>query len=153
MGAGLKRGGRETMNIKTIQVVILNHKTSSIEKFARNAKAIQYYQDGESANLVNDLYHHWFGINEACIVAHHLASLSDNQEEINYVVAVNPFKAGVSYDVQKINGRRLRFVFIFFEVQESEARQYVYEYLKDLLLNNKTQPVEVDVDYHTVNFY
>ena len=153
MGAGLKRVGRETMNIKTIQVVILNHKTSSIEKFARNAKAIQYYQDGESANLVNDLYHHWFGINEACIVAHHLASLSDNQEEINYVVAVNPFKAGVSYDVQKINGRRLRFVFIFFEVQESEARQYVYEYLKDLLLNNKTQPVEVDVDYHNVNFY
>ena len=75
------------------------------------------------------------------------------QEEINYVVAVNPFKAGVSYDVQKINGRRLRFVFIFFEVQESEARQYVYEYLKDLLLNNKTQPVEVDVDYHNVNFY
>ncbi|MFR6473400.1 MAG: hypothetical protein ACLUPE_13815 [Turicibacter sanguinis] len=141
------------MNIKTIQVVILNHKTSSIEKFARNAKAIQYYQDGESANLVNDLYHHWFGINEACIVAHHLASLSDNQEEINYVVAVNPFKAGVSYDVQKINGRRLRFVFIFFEVQESEARQYVYEYLKDLLLSNKTQPVEVDVDYHNVNFY
>lgn len=141
------------MNIKTIQVVILNHKTPSIEKFARNAKAVQYYQDGESANLVNDLYHHWFGINEACIVAHHLASLSDEQDEINYVVAINPFKAAVSYDVQKVNGKRLRFVFIFFGVEESDARHDVYEYLKELLLSNKTQPVEVNVDYHNVNFY
>lgn len=141
------------MNIKNVQVVILNHSASSIEKFARNAQAIQYYQEAESSQLINDLYQHWFGINEACIIAHHLATLSDNQDEINYIVAVNSFQSAVSYDVQKPNGKRLRFVFVFFEMEESDARHFVYFYLKDLLLTNKTQPVEVEVDYHNVNFY
>lgn len=141
------------MNFKTIQVVILNHMTLSIEKFSRNAKAIQYYQEGETSELINDLYQHWFGINEACIIAHHLTSLNEEQEQINYVVAINPFKAATSYDVQKVSDKRLRFVFIFFEMDEIEARYYVYHYLKDLLLGNKTQPIQVEVEYHNVTFY
>lgn len=141
------------MNIKSIQVVILNHLASSIEKFSKNAQAVKYYQEGESSDLINDLYQHWFGINEACIIAHHLASLDNQEDEVNYIVAINPHEEAVSYDIRPSNGKRLRFVFIFFEVEESDARHYVYYYLKDLLLSNKTQPIEVDVDYHTVTFF
>lgn len=141
------------MNIKNIQVVILNHKSEVIEKFSRNASAIRYYQEGENSGLINDLYQRWFGINEACIVAHHFAALSENGEEVNQVIAINSFQAPASYELNKGKGKRLRYVFIFFDTDESKAREYVYLSLKDLLLQNKTQPVEVQVDYHNVNFY
>lgn len=141
------------MNIKNIQVVILNHKNEAIEKFSRNASAIRYYQEGENSRLINDLYQRWFGINEACIVAHHFASLSDNGEEVNQVIAINSFQASAAYELNKVKGKRLRYVFIFFDTDESKAREHVYLSLRDLLLQNKTQPVEVQVDYHNVNFY
>ena len=94
------------MNIKNIQVVILNHKPEAVEKFSRNASAIRYYQEDENSQLINDLYQRWFGINEACIVAHHCAALTDNDEEVNYVVAVN------SSVLNKIKTYRIRFPFI-----------------------------------------
>lgn len=133
--------------------MILNHKPEAVEKFARNASAVRYYQEGENSALINDLYQRWFGINEACIVAHHFAALSDNGEEVNYVVAVNSFQASASYELRKGKGRRLRYVFIFFDTDEVKAREYVYLSLRNLLLQNKTQPVQVDVDYHNVSFY
>lgn len=141
------------MNLKTIQVAILNHTALSIKKFSRNAQAIQYYQEGESGQLIDDLYQHWFGINEACIIAHHLTSLNAEEDHVNYVVAINPLRVPVSYDIEKLNGKSLRYVFIFFEMDEMETRHYVYHYLKSLLLTNKTQPIEVEVEYHNVIFY
>lgn len=141
------------MNIKNIQVVILNHKPEAVEKFSRNASAIRYYQEDENIQLINDLYQRWFGINEACIVAHHCAALTDNGEEVNYVVAVNSFQASATYELSKIKGKRIRYVFILFNTEEVKAREYVYLNLRELLLQNKTQPVQVEVDYHNVSFY
>ena len=55
--------------------------------------------------------------------------------------------------MKKLKGKRLRYVFIFFDKEEVEARTYVYETLKPLLLQNKIQPVSVEIDYHNVIFY
>ncbi len=141
------------MNINRIEVLILNHKQQAVEKFGRNSSAVRYYQEGASSDLINDLYQHWFGINEACIIVHHLATLNDEQDEVNYVVAINHFNTSTSYELKKLKGKRLRYVFIFFDTDEGNARAYVYQLLKPLLLQNKTQPISVDIDYHNVTFY
>ncbi len=141
------------MNINRVEVLILNHKEQAVKKFGRNSQAIRYYQEGTSSDLINDLYQHWFGINEACIVAHHLATISDEQDDVNYMVAVNHFNASTSYELKKVKGKRLRYVFVFFDQEEQEARAYAYQLLKPMLLSNKTQPVSVDIDYHNVTFY
>ncbi|MDE5977233.1 MAG: hypothetical protein K2G70_02040, partial [Turicibacter sp.] len=73
------------MNVNRIEVLILNHKPEAVEKFQRNSLAVQYYQEGSSHDLINDLYQHWFGINEACIIAHHLATVNDEEDDVNYV--------------------------------------------------------------------
>ena len=73
------------MNINRIEVLILNHKQQAVEKFGRNSSAVRYYQEGASSDLINDLYQHWFGINEACIIAHHLATLNDEQDEVKFL--------------------------------------------------------------------
>ena len=72
---------------------------------------------------------------------------------MNYVVAINHFNASTSYELKKLKGKRLRYVFIFFDTDEGNARAYVYQLLKPLLLQNKTQPISVDIDYHNVTFY
>ena len=141
------------MNVNRIEVLILNHKPQAIKKFGRNSLAIRYYQEGESSELVNDLYQHWFGINEACIIAHHLATINDEQDEVNYMVAINSLNTVKSYELKKLKGKRLRYIFIFFDSDEMKARTYVYQILKPLLLQNKTQPISVEIDYHNINFY
>ena len=141
------------MAINRVEVLVLNHSQKAVERFGRNSSAVRYYQEEESSELVNDLYQHWFGINEACIVAHHMATISDEDDEVNFVVAVNHLNSSASYEVKKLKGKRLRYVFIFFDKEEVEARTYVYETLKPLLLQNKIQPVSVEIDYHNVIFY
>ena len=69
------------------------------------------------------------------------------------MVAVNHFNASTSYELKKVKGKRLRYVFVFFDQEEQEARAYAYQLLKPMLLGNKTQPVSVDIDYHNVTFY
>lgn len=141
------------MNINRVEVLILNHTQKAVEKFGRNSSAVSYYQEGESSELINDLYQHWFGINEACIIAHHMATIHDEQDEVNTVIAVNQFNTATSYALKKIKGKRLRYVFIFFDREEVEARTYVYQVLKPLLFQSKIQPVSVEIDYHNVMFY
>ncbi len=141
------------MNINRVEVLILNHTQKAVEKFGRNSSAVSYYQEGESSELINDLYQHWFGINEACIIAHHMATIHDEQDEVNTVIAVNQFNTATSYALKKIKGKRLRYVFIFFNREEVEARTYVYQVLKPLLFQSKIQPVSVEIDYHNVMFY
>lgn len=138
------------MNINRVEVLILNHTQKAVEKFGRNSSAVRYYQEGESSELINDLYQHWFGINEACIIAHHMATIND---EVNTVIAVNHFNATTSYELKKLKGKQLRYVFIFFDREEVDARTYVYQVLKPLLLQSKIQPVSVEIDYHNVIFY
>ena len=103
------------MAINRVEVLVLNHSQKAVEKFGRNRSAVRYYQEEESSELVNDLYQHWFGINEACIVAHHIATISDEDDEVNFVVAVNHLNSSASYKVKKLKGKRLRYVFIFFD--------------------------------------
>lgn len=143
----------KVMNINRVEVLILNHTQKAVEKFGRNSSAVSYYQEGESSELINDLYQHWFGINEACIIAHHMATIHDEQDEVNTVIAVNQFNTATSYALKKIKGKRLRYVFIFFDREEVEARTYVYQVLKPLLFQSKIQPVSVEIDYHNVMFY
>lgn len=143
----------KVMNINRVEVLILNHTQKAVEKFGRNSSAVSYYQEGESSELINDLYQHWFGINEACIIAHHMATIHDEQDEVNTVIAVNQFNTATSYALKKIKGKRLRYVFIFFNREEVEARTYVYQVLKPLLFQSKIQPVSVEIDYHNVMFY
>lgn len=141
------------MNINRVEVLILNHTQKAVEKFGRNSSAVRYYQEGESSELINDLYQHWFGINEACIIAHHMATINDEHDEVNTVIAVNHFNATTSYELKKLKGKQLRYVFIFFDREEVDARTYVYQVLKPLLLQSKIQPVSVEIDYHNVIFY
>lgn len=148
-----KERGMKVMNINRVEVLILNHTQKAVEKFGRNSSAVSYYQEGESSELINDLYQHWFGINEACIIAHHMATIHDEQDEVNTVIAVNQFNTATSYALKKIKGKRLRYVFIFFDREEVEARTYVYQVLKPLLFQSKIQPVSVEIDYHNVMFY
>ena len=141
------------MNINRVEVLILNHTQKAVEKFSRNSSAVRYYQEGESSELINDLYQHWFGINEACIIAHHMATINDEHDEVNTVIAVNHFNATTSYELKKLKGKQLRYVFIFFDREEVDARTYVYQVLKPLLFQSKIQPVSVEIDYHNVIFY
>ena len=46
------------MNINRVEVLILNHTQKAVEKFGRNSPAVRYYQEGESSELINDLYQH-----------------------------------------------------------------------------------------------
>ena len=102
------------MNINRVEVLILNHKEQAVKKFGRNSQAIRYYQEGTSSDLINDLYQHWFGINEACIVAHHLATISDEQDDVNYMVAVNHFNASTSKKLKKEQNLFFLFFFVIF---------------------------------------
>ena len=86
-------------------------------------------------------------------MAHHLATISDEQDDVNYLVAVNHLNSSASYELKKAKGKRLRYVFVFFNQEEQQARAYAYQQLKPMLLSNKTQPVSVDIDYHNVTFY
>ena len=147
------RGDEKRMNVDRLEVLILNHKPQAVKKFGRNSLAVRYYQEGESSELVNDLYKHWFGINEACIIAHHLATINDEQDEVNYMIAINSLNTVRSYELKKLKGKRLRYIFIFFDSDEMKARTYVYQILKPLLLQNKTQPISLAIDYHNINFY
>ena len=63
-----REGDESVMNINRIKVLILNHKQQAVEKFGRNSSAVRYYQEGANSDLINDLYQHWFGINEACLL-------------------------------------------------------------------------------------
>jgi len=139
------------MSIQVIQVAILNHNSRTVKKFSRNSSALQHYQEGEQSHLIDELHRKWFTVAESCIVAHHVATINDEGEKANYVVAVNPHHASIQYELQKPKGKLLRFIFIMFEFDEEKARQYVYRHLRQTVMQN--HPVNVEVSFHNVSFY
>jgi len=139
------------MSIEMIQVAILNHSSQVVEKFGRNSSALAHYQEGEQGQLINQLHRKWFGVAQSCIVAHHIATLNDEGEDVNYVVAVNPHYMSSQHQLTRSKGKELRYLFIFFESNQEKARQYVYRALRQTVMQN--HPVKVDVSYKNVNFH
>lgn len=139
------------MSIQAIQIVILNHSLKAVKKFERQSTALCHYQDGEYGGLVTGLQRQWLSITEACIVAHHLATLSDEGEAINSISVINPHHSSVHYELSAPKDKTLKHLFIFFESKEEKARSYAYRTLRQTVLKN--HPVKVKVKYHNVNFY
>jgi len=139
------------MAIDGIQVAILNHKSQTLEKFGRNTSALKHYQNGPQSQMINDLHRRWFGIPEACIIAHHIALLNDEGADVNYVIAVNQHDTSAQFDIIKPKGKSLNYMFLFFEAEETEARQFVFNTLRQTLLEN--HPVHINVTFKTVSFY
>ncbi|MGL4335763.1 MAG: hypothetical protein ACRCST_02635 [Turicibacter sp.] len=140
------------MSLEQIQIIILNHRQADIDKFGKNVAAIKYYQEGSNSQLINDLYNNWFGIYEACIIAHHLSDIEDMKENVNVLVAVNENNGYSQYNLNKQKDKKLRYVFIFFNKDEYSARELVYQMLKPLVLGDQKKRVGVQVEYHNVTF-
>ena len=138
------------MSIEMIQVAILNHSSQTIEKFGRNSSALAHYQEGGQGQLINELHGKWFGIAQSCVVAHHISTLKDEGEEVDYVVAVNPHYMSLQHQLKRPKGTELRYLFIFFESNQEKARKYVYHTLRKTVMQN--HPVKVEVSYKNVSF-
>ena len=138
------------MEVETVQVVILNHKEEAIHKFSRQSEAIVFYQT-KYESLINELYQHWFGIHEACIVAHHLADMK-SIDDIHDVFVLSGNHGFMAYQLAKNPKKVWRIVFIVFNQSEETAREYVYYTVRPRLFESKKFPVEIEIDYHNVTF-
>lgn len=136
--------------MESLQVLILNHPPEAEERFSRHGAVIGFYQDGYERELVKELSDNWFSLVQACIVAHHRASLKDDGEKVNVLVAVNPFFQSFYKEFAKPKGKVVKYLFIFFGAKEEEARAFVYHALRFAIFEN--HPVAVDVSYHNVGF-
>ena len=136
--------------MKEVQVVILNHKEEAIRKFSRQSEAVSFYKD-KYTTMIDDLYNNWFGIHEACIIAHHLADMKGNKD-IHDVFALSGHHGFKAFQVSEQKKDIWRVVFIVFNQTESQAREYVYYTLRPQLFQSKHQPVSIEIDYHNVTF-
>ncbi len=138
------------MDLQEVQVVILNHKEAAIKKFSHHSEAIAFYKE-KNKTLIDDLYNHWFGIHEACIIAHHMGDIK-NEKEINDVFTLSGHHGFMAFSINKDKKKIWRVVFIVFNQNEAEAREYVYYTLRPQLFQSKHQPVNIVIDYHNVTF-
>lgn len=136
--------------MEAIQVLIFNHRKEVVQRFSRHGAALKHYQDGLQKPYVEELSQSWFSLSEACIVAHHAAVMEDDDQKINVLVAVNPHFQTAKKEFIKPKGKTVRYLYIFFEAEEQEARAFVYQQLRPTIFEN--HPVRVQVMYHQIGF-
>jgi len=136
--------------LDSIQVLLLNHRQEVVERFSRHGGALKHYQEGFQQAYVAELSQNWFSMAQACIVAHHAAMMLDDGQEVNVLVAVNPHFQTVQREFIKPKGKTVRYLFVFFDAEEMDARNFVYQMLRPVVFEN--HPVGVDVQYHNIGF-
>jgi len=136
--------------MEAIEVLIFNHRPEVVDRFSRHGAVLKHYQDGFQQAFVAELAGNWFSVAEACIVAHHAAVMEDDGEQVNLLVAVNPHFQTVKKEYIKPKGKTVRYLFIFFNAEEIDARAFVYQSLRPTIFEN--HPVHVTVNYHQIGF-
>ena len=134
----------------SIQVLIFNHREETVHRFSRHGAVLKYYEEGPQKDLVAELAANWFTLAQACIVAHHVAAMEDDDQRINIIVAVNPYFQMAKRELSKAKGKNIRYLFIFFDAQEESARAFVYQKLRPVIFAN--HPVSVEVKFHHMGF-
>lgn len=136
--------------MQSIQVLILNHRREVVDRFSRHGAALVHYQRGTLKSYVEELSEKWFSVGQACIVAHHTATMVDDGEKINVIVAVNPYFQVHIREQSKPKGKHVKYLFVCFDINEQEARTFIYQMLKPLILAN--HPIYVDVNFRNIGF-